>query len=362
MTQKCLALLGRRDHPTDAVEDYCRYLGEALRPLGFEVELARVDWAEAGWPAALSGLRRKVRDRRGQWIFLQYTALAWSKRGFPLGFLPVVYLLRRWGARVAVVYHDVDAYAGGPWVHNVRRSVQLSTMRRALVASDLAVLTVPLEKVGWLPLDQSRVVFIPVGANLRPPAAIGNANDSLHQPPAVAVFGITGGDAGHEETQAIINAVKLAAEKIGTLRLKVFGRHADLREATLREAFRDLPVQLEISGILSGEGIARQLAASDVLLFARGPISSRRGSAVAGIAFGLPVIAYSGSETAPPITEAGVVLVSRDNSHEAAEALVRVLTDRPYHDALARSSRAAHERYFSWPAIAARYAEALRRS
>jgi glycosyltransferase involved in cell wall biosynthesis len=359
MTEKCVALLGRRDHPTDAVEEYCRYLGEALRPHGFEAELARVNWAEMGWPAALSGLRKKACDWRGQWILLQYTALAWSKRGFPVGFLAVVHLLRHRGARVAVVYHDVDAYPGGRGVHNVRRSVQLGTMRRALVASELAVLTVPLEKVGWLPPHHSRAVFIPVGANL-PPQAIGNANDSLHQPPGVAVFGITGGDAGHEETQAIISAVQLAAEKIGTLRLKVFGRHADLREGALREAFRDLRVQLEISGILSGEGIARELAASDVLLFARGPISSRRGSAVAGIACGLPVIAYSGSETAPPITEAGVVLVSRDNRHEAAEALVRVLTDRPYHDALVRSSRAAYERYFSWPAIAARYAEALR--
>jgi glycosyltransferase involved in cell wall biosynthesis len=98
------------------------------------------------------------------------------------------------------------------------------------------------------------------------------------------------------------------------------------------------------------------------MLFVRGHISSRRSSAIAGIACGLPVIAYGGPETAAPITEAGVVLVSPEEEEKdgLGEALVRVLSEREYRTSLAERSRRAYEQYFTWKAIAARYAEALR--
>jgi glycosyltransferase involved in cell wall biosynthesis len=43
------------------------------------------------------------------------------------------------------------------------------------------------------------------------------------------------------------------------------------------------------------------------------------------------------------------------------EALVRVLSDREYRSSLAARSRWAYEQYFSWQAIATRYAELLRK-
>ena len=59
---------------------------------------------------------------------------------------------------------------------------------------------------------------------------------------------------------------------------------------------------------MPGKDVVRSLTVSDVLLFVRGHISTRRGSAIAGIACGLPVIAFEGPETAAPITEAGLAL------------------------------------------------------
>jgi glycosyltransferase involved in cell wall biosynthesis len=76
----------------------------------------------------------------------------------------------------------------------------------------------------------------------------------------------------------------------------------------------------------------------------------------------LPVIAERGTETAGPIEEAGVVLVSADQPKEFGEALLRVLTNADYRAQLAASSRVAQGKYFSWPAIAARYAEELGRT
>jgi len=96
-----------------------------------------------------------------------------------------------------------------------------------------------------------------------------------------------------------------------------------------------------------------------VSLFVRGAISSRRGSAIASIACGLPVIAFSGPETTFPITEAGVILVSPSNPSELVEALAHVLTDPAYRASLREQSRWAYGEHFSWKAIAEKYAQLL---
>jgi len=356
------ALLGRRDEPTDAVEEYCRYLGKALKEHGFELQLLRVDFVERGWSPALEELRRQAAEWRGEWVFVQYTALAWSKRGFPLRFSRVLNVLRNAGARVAVVFHDVSPYSGKRFIDAIRRRTQVHAMRNACLQADLSVLTVALDKVPWIPAKTSNAVFIPVGANL--PARL----DAPASPEVgegkrltITVFGVTGGEAGRQESGAITEAVKFAAKRGGKLRLLAFGRHADDAEVYLREGLRETDVELQVSGVLRGEGVVKNLASSDVSLFVRGGISTRRGSAIASIACGLPVVAYRGPETAFPISEAGVVLVSPENRGELGEALARVLGDAEYRESLRERSHRAQEKYFSWKAIAAKYAEVLRR-
>ncbi|HEX9457103.1 MAG TPA: glycosyltransferase family 4 protein [Candidatus Acidoferrum sp.] len=360
MTQPVVALLGRRDEPTDAVEQYCLHLGAALRAHDFAMEIVRVQWNERGWPVALRNLRQKAGGWSGRWVLLQYTALAWSPRGFPLQVPRVIKILRDVGARIAVVYHDVQPYSGGRAVDQLRRFLQRRAMRQALGSSDQAILTVPAEKLSWISPDLKNVAFIPVGANF-PDVASSGSESTLRQDetPTVAVFGVTGGEAGRLEVSQIVAAVRFAAEKLGKLRLLVFGRHADSAQTSLQKGLRDFPVALHVSGVLPQNDVARLLRSSDVLLFVRGPISSRRGSAIAGIACGLPVIAFAGSETAAPITDAGVVLVPGENKTALGDALVRVLSDRDYHARLAERSRAAHKNHFSWEAIAARYASVL---
>ncbi|GAC1678126.1 MAG: glycosyltransferase family 4 protein [Candidatus Acidiferrum sp.] len=362
MTIALTALLGRKDLPTDAVEEYCEYLGEALRLHGFALKVARVSWSEQGWANALRELRRQSASWRGQWVFVQYNALAWSSRGFPLRLRKVLKVLRQSGARIGVVFHDVEPYGGSRLIDKLRRAAQLHTMRAALRFADLSVFTIPMDKISWLQKATANTAFIPVGANLPPtsPAA-------TNQPSApggrlrVAVFGITGGATGLRESAEIVHAVRAAAAKTPALQLFAFGRHADDRGSLLREGLRDLPVDVLVEGVLPASRVAQELSSSDVLLFVRGQISSRRGSAIAGIACGLPVIAYPGPETAPPITEAGVVLVSQADPAELGAALTRVFTDQAYRASLAARSVAAQQKYFSWKAIASRYAEELRR-
>ena len=359
--ERVIALLGRPDAPTDAVEEYCRYLGEALMAEGFELIIERVAWHERGWARAVRGLRRKAKGWRGAWALVQYTALAWSARGFPLRFPRVLRTLRGAGVRVGVVFHDVEPYGGTRVIDGVRRSVQLRVMLQALRLSDAAVFTVPMERISWIKREFSKGSFIPVGANL-PASSKANSRQGISTGGklSVAVFGITGGESGRWEIENIVEVIRFAASRVGNLRLIVFGRNAQSAEKELRERFRDTGVELHVLGVLPAEDAVRSLSISDVLLFVRGPISTRRGSAIAGIACGLPVIAFAGPETAAPITEAGVAFFSPERKGDLGDVLLRVLKDEHYRASLAQRSWVAHRQYFSWSAIAVRYAEFMR--
>jgi len=363
MTRPLIALLGRKDVPTDAVEQYCRYLGVALQSHDFQLEIRRVPWEIHGWAEALDALRLEAAFWRGSWVLVQYTALAWSSRGFPFKFLRVLKTLKSAGARIAVVFHDPEPFRGPRLVEHLRTRVQLYIMRRALAAADLAIVTIPPEKISWLAGSSSRAHFIPVGPNLPIPVPPENALNSSGQnsgTPTIGVFTITGGEPGAREAKIILGTVRHAAQKIGKLRLSVFGRHAELRETTFREGLQDLPVEISAEGVLADQQVIERICAADVLLFIRGAITTGRGSAIAGIACGVPMIAYVGPQTAWPISEAGVILVRPGNPAELHDALVRVLSDPELCGNFRRRNNQVYREHFSWPAIAARFGDLLK--
>jgi hypothetical protein len=358
LTTRCIALLGRKDEPTDALEEYCRYLASALQVHDIQLEIRRVPWEIHGWKESLHALRLQASLWRDTWVLLQYTALAWSPRGFPQEVIPTLKILESARARVGIVFHDVEPYPGTRLIDAIRRSAQVRTMRRALALADLAIFTVPPERLSWLPAVPPHATFIPVGPNLPIPLAPTTLTND-NPVPTIGIFSITGGESGVRETKIILASVRHATQKLGKLRLSIFGRHAELRETELREGLCDVPVELSVEGVVESAEVVKKLSRCDVLLFVRGPISSRRSSGIAGIACGLPVIAYLGSETAPPITDAGVVLVSPDRPNELCTAMVRVLSDGAYRRELAALSRAAYQSHFAWHVIATRFSALL---
>jgi glycosyltransferase involved in cell wall biosynthesis len=235
-------------------------------------------------------------------------------------------------------------------------------MLQSLSLCDAAIFTVRMEKLSWIKHHLAKGCFIPVGANL-PTSGEANSRQGISTGGklSVAVFGITGGESGRWEIDSIVEAVRFAAARVGKLRLIVFGRNAQSAEAELTNRFRDSGVELHVLAILPPEDVVRSLSISDVLLFVRGPISTRRGSAIAGIACSLPVIAFEGPETAAPITEAGLALFSPQRKGDLGDVLLRVLEDEHYRASLAQRSLLAQRQYFSWHVIAARYAEFMRR-
>jgi glycosyltransferase involved in cell wall biosynthesis len=235
-----------------------------------------------------------------------------------------------------------------------REYCHLRVLCQLYARSDLAIFTIPVEKLPWLPLRREKAVFIPVGANC--PETIHGDFPSVK---TVAVYSITGGAQSSTEIADIGTALKRASRRVGPVRLILFGRGSQEAEFALRFELAGADVEIESLGLLRPEQVSKTLARADVLLFVRGQISSRRGSAIAGIASGLPIVCYSGPETAWPITEAGILAVPLGDREALAAALETVLSDDRFRRTLAARSRQAQVKYFSWAAIVEQFAAAL---
>jgi glycosyltransferase involved in cell wall biosynthesis len=355
--QRIIALLGRRDDPTDALEEYCRFLGKALAPFGYELERFRVAWAEEGWRVALEKLAVEAAGWRGCWVLMQYTALGWSRRGFPFGASRVLGVLRQHGARCGVVFHDAEPFWGSRIIDRARRVCQRRIMQRLQKRADRVILTVPAEKIRWLSAGPAKSVFIPVGANFTEPEVEERTGSSRVK--TVAIFCVTGSGRTLREISDIGYILRRAASTVGPLRLAVMGRGSKEAEPALHAALNGADVDVTVLGLLGAEELAPTLASADVLLFIRGPVSTRRGSAIAGIACGLPIVGYRGEETSFPVTEAGVLLAPSNDREALSHELTRVLSDDALRYQLRERSRSAQRNYFSWEAIAAQYREAL---
>ena len=357
---RLLALLGRRDAPTDGLEDYCTWLGRALLTRGHDLERIRVPWRDVGWLRPLWRLWLESARWRGRWVLVQYTAMSWSRRGFPLGLLAMLTILRLRSCRIAVVFHDCWGFPGRRSIDRGRRICQQWVMRRAYWWAERSILNVPVESLAWLPRDPAKAVCIPVGSNVPAATPRGERLSAMEEKTkTVAVFVVTGGESGRGEVVDIARAVCRAAEAVPSLRLVVMGRGSKEAEGSLRRAMNGAKVELTVLGLLPAEDISRLLAEADVLLFVRGQFSTQRTSGIAGIACGLPVVGYAGPQTGPPLTEAGVMLVPQGNAGALADALTRVLSDGDLWQRLHEQTVDAYRGYFTWEAIAERLVETL---
>ena len=355
-------LLGRRDEPTDAVRDYAEHLSEALNRQGIVCEMSELRWDEQGWLGALFSLWKQSPVWRGRWVVLHYTALMWSRRGFPVVVPLVLKLLKFRGCRTAIVFHDLYAVPDSRWIDRFRVYLQERVMRHLSMQACRAVITVPADGASWLPIHERRMHFIPVGANIPSLDELaGEGFIPVHNGIArVAVFGIpTWPAAQKREVEAIVQSVRKAAAHAGELQLLVLGRGAKEAEPLLRAGFSGTGVRLQVNGVSSSREISAGLSSCDALLFVRGPLSSRRGSGVAALACGLPIVAYKGRETGFPLTEAGIIFVPQDDVDSLGKELVRVLLDRELRSRLSELNLQVFREWFSWDRIAEGWVEAL---
>ena len=352
------AILGRRDFPTDGIEDYCAFLGQALSRRGIALNPIHVDWDTLGWMRALRQLSSESATWRGNWVLLQFTSLSWSRRGLPVGTLLALRILRRNGARVAVFFHEPVRQTGTPTLLNrIRGACQDWVIHKLYEGAERAIFADALSSIPWLPTDHSKAVFIPIGANipeLQPIPESASPVDGTTK--TIAVFCISN---PVKELADISHAVRFVASSGVKIRVVFLGRGTPEAQDEINLAFAGIPAEVLNLGLLPGADVSHYLARSTLMLCVRGSLFSRRGSAIAGIACGLPIVGYVGSATAFPITEAGLELVPEGDRDALAKALTCVLSDDHIRQDLHLRSLRAHENYFSWDKIAERFTNEL---
>jgi glycosyltransferase involved in cell wall biosynthesis len=350
------ALLGRRDTPVDGVEDYCTFLGRALARRGVSLKVERVEWADRGWVPALFRLWHHSAEWRGKWVLLQFTALNWSRHGFPFGALVTLAILRRRGARCAVVFHESFGRSGPRWIDRFRGAFQNWIGLALYLRANRSIFAAPLSSVPWLPKDASNAAFISIGANIPAPEANHSAAAERNSSgKTVAIFCLSDPPHLQKQLDDISRAVRAATKTDANLRVVFLGRGTAEAKDEIRSAFAQIPVRLSNLGLQDAEEISRVLAESDVMLCVRGPLYPSRGSALAGIACGLPIVGYAGAAEGTPLMEAGIELVPYLDADAMGRALARVLADDELRAALGLRSREAHSKLFSWNVIASRF-------
>jgi glycosyltransferase involved in cell wall biosynthesis len=339
------------------VADYCAFLAKALDAQGTQMSLARVSWMEKGWFDGLRQLWGESASWRGQWVLLQYTALSWSRRGFPLGAVAVLATLRRRGVRCAVVFHEPFGYGGSRWIDRIRTGCQNWTIRFLYGHAEKAVFADALRSIAWLPPGEAKAVFIPIGANV-PGTLQGGSTRGVGQQ-TVAIFCLSDAPNRQREVNDIYRAMKVAVAKGKRLRLVFLGRGTREAHEEIDRVFHESPVEVLNLGLCSPEEISRVLGDADAMLCVRGKLFPRRASALAGIACGLPIIAYAGMIEGTPLAEAGIELVPYGDSEALGRALAHVLGDQCHWQQLHEKNLTVQRTYFSWDRIASAFAEAL---
>ena len=357
-----IALLGHTQKPTCGVEDYCTFLGQALGQFGSRLDIFCVEWTKRGWIGANLELWRESSAWRGKWAVLQYTAGAWSRYGFPLGALLVMALLRCRGVRTAVMFHEPYSWEVPPTdlQDRIRAACQDWVIRMLYRSSSKAIFADPLETIAWLGKNREKAAFIPIGGNIPEPASCPPVLSSGGKvPKTVAVFCLSDPPRRQSELEEIGHAMRTVSSQEPQLRLVLVGKGTAEAKEEVEEVFAGTTVEVHILGIRSADEVSRVLAASDAMLCVRGRLFPRRGSALAGIACGVPIIAYAGPAQRTPLAEAGVEFVPYRDRHALGEALTRLLKDEKLQAELRARSRRGQENYFSWKRIASLHLEAL---
>jgi glycosyltransferase involved in cell wall biosynthesis len=361
-----IALLGRIDKPTDGLDDYCNFLGQALARRGVTLKRVYVPWDNEGWIRPLRRLWRESAAWRGEWVLLQYTALSWS-RGLTGGVLAAAAIVRRRGARCAVVFHEHTGFGGSSWRERVRHAFEIWVLRTLYRKSERSIFTIPLDTVEWLPPigaeriapgDQKKAAFIPIGGNV--PECLDHRDAGAPtQEKRVVVFGVRGFPAASGEVADAAGAMREAGKAIPNLRLVVVGRGSREAQDEFASALEGCSVGLDVRGVLPAEEIAEEFCRADALLFVWSYITLQRGGALAGIACGLPIVGYGNGEPSGALAEAGIEWSPWRDRKALAAALVRVLSEPKRWLELHERNLLVQEKYFSWNRIAELYIEAL---
>jgi glycosyltransferase involved in cell wall biosynthesis len=227
------------------------------------------------------------------------------------------------------------------------------------ILSEQVIWTIPLSKIFWLPHDDRKSFFIPLAANV--PECLDRFETTQLSNPRVrrvTIFCLSPPPSSRLEVQEIADACEIASASF-TIHLTFVGRGTHEARTEIETAFRNSEVEVFNLGMQDSATISKLIAQSDVLVCVRGILNMRRGSALAGVACGTPIVGYDGMLAGTPLIEAGIIAVPPHDVPAVGRALVDILSNPEVSNDLRERNIEAQKKYFSWNALVESYLRVL---
>lgn len=359
------------------VGDYTAVLRRALAELGVETcvvtstparpqrgadddpvfpVVRRWDWS------SLRTVRRIAQEWRVDIVHVQYQAAPYGMR-LPIHLLPRFLRFSLPDVRTAVTFHDLRLPYLFPKAGPARRWAMAALMRY----SDAAIVTNREDEAALLGFNLQRTAhMIPIGSNIEPSLPKGFERAAwrsrwgiAESDVVLAYFGFLNASKGGQE---LITALGVLLRRGFPAKLLMIGGKVGASDATNREFAQQVEAQIEQEGVgahviwtgyLAPEEVSAAFAISDmaVLPYADG-VSFRRGSLMAALAHGVPVITTAPRVHLPELLpEQNVVLVAPGQAGEIVEAVMRVADHAGLRTRLGEGARKLSET-FRWEVIA----------
>ena len=381
-----LLLTGEYPPQCGGVADYTRELARALVVLGVGVRVLTSAPPEGSaassqgpsdappgdddpWPLArvvrswgLSGLldlRRRVVASGCEIAHIQYQTAAFGM-GPAVNLLP---LALRGGPRTVVTMHDLRV----PYLFPKAGPVRTLANRLLIAAADAAILTDPVDFAAAERWKRTRRYQVPIGSNIpvAPPPGYDRASirRRLGLGPDDVLLGYFGMLNASKGVETLVDALARLRAAGVPARLALIGDEigaADPTNAVYRDAVLDRIDRLGLgsavirTGRLPATAVSAHLLALDVCVLPfRDGASFRRGSLIAALAHGLPIVTthLPGKGAPALVDEKQAILVPPDDPAALAAAIARASSDPAIRARLSSSARQLAER-FTWPEIA----------
>ncbi len=372
------------------VADYTRELGRALVELGHDVGVLTSIGATKGWVEpgievfphidgwnwnAWSELDRMVADWRPDVMHIQYQTAAY-------GMHPAINLWPRWSHRpqilTAVTFHDLLVPFLFPKAHWLGLRRRVTNILATNV--DLAITTNPEDTLALQPVRPD-LVEIPIGSNIpcAPPSDFERAatRQALGIPadaPLLCYFGFLNASKGGEMlVDVLAKLVEQSYDKhlhdahLNDAHLLMIGgrvgasdptNYAYLQQVEARIAQLGLTPRLHWTGHVPAPQVSAAFLCSDLCLLPyQDGASYRRGSFMAALEHGMPIVSTQPSVPYPDLVDGETLLLAPPNDAAAlTAACARILSDPELRSRLGENASALSQQ-FSWQSIAKRHLE-----